>query len=87
MTTALVWKKDVNTGVYTARKLNAVRGQYLIGRGRTRDGVHYDVWHRTLNRTTWATSDRFIGAADTLESAKAITQAHADQYGREKAAA
>jgi hypothetical protein len=85
MTTALVWKKDVNTGVYTARKLNAVRGQYRIGWvwGRT----EHCVWHRTLNRTTGETSERFIGVADTLDRAKAIAQAHADQHGREKAAA
>jgi hypothetical protein len=87
MSTALVWKNDVNTGVYTARQLNAVRGQYLIGWGRTRDGVAYDVWHRKLNSRTGGASGRHVGPADTLERAKAIAQAHANQHGREKAAA
>jgi hypothetical protein len=85
MSTALVWKNDVYSNVCSARKLNAVRGQYLIMR--FRDSTKYGVWHRTPCSTTGTTPTRFLGDADTLDIAKAIAQTHANQYGREKSAA
>jgi hypothetical protein len=89
MPTALVWKYDpadrFSSDLYTAHKSNAVRGQYRIWP--LRDTRRFRVSHRCLSSKTGELSERVIGDADTFDSAKAIAQAHADQYGREKSAA
>jgi hypothetical protein len=64
MSTALVWKNDVHRNVCTARKLNAVRGQYLIMR--FRDSAKYGVWHRSLCSVTGEMPTHLVGHTDSL---------------------
>jgi hypothetical protein len=68
--------------MYTARKLKAARGQYLIMHLRV--SRHFWVWHRRHSSKTGEEPERAIGKSDTLDSAKVRAQAHADQYDREK---
>jgi hypothetical protein len=81
---ALVWKSYCSDA-HTARKLSAVHGQYAIWR--IRDSDRFRVQHKLRISKTGGVSERVLGDADTIDQAKAIAQAHADQYGREKPAA
>jgi hypothetical protein len=86
MSTALVWKNDrFYRDHHTARKLSAVHGQYAIWQ--LRDSSRFRVWHRRRESATGELSGRALGDADTLDQAKEIAQAHADQYGRKGPAA
>jgi hypothetical protein len=80
---ALVWKTDtLNRNRHTARKLHAVGGQYLIMR--SRDGREYGVWNRTRCSVTGAMPTRIVGQAETLDQAKALAQADADDRHRNR---
>ena len=75
----LVWSRAYPV---TAGKLNDVRGQYRIWKD---PGNHFRVLHVSLCSATGELSDCVIGETDTLDNAKTIAQAHADQ-GRKKPA-
>ncbi|OLB74576.1 MAG: hypothetical protein AUI16_14290 [Alphaproteobacteria bacterium 13_2_20CM_2_64_7] len=80
----MVWKADtLNVDRFTARKLTAARGQYLIARDR--DCGVYGVWHRHRDSVTGELPTRFVGGADTLEHAKVIAQADDDRRENEGA--
>jgi hypothetical protein len=85
MSRTLVWKNDAADPVYRdshiARTLTAVHGQYAIWP--SRDGG-FRVSNRKFSTTTGELSEQVIGSADTLDQAKAIAQAHADQHARKK---
>jgi hypothetical protein len=75
MPAPLVWKTDsLNAEAFTARKLNAMRGQYLVVQRTTR----FDVWNRRLAYTDEMQS-RFLGHAATADEAKAISD---QRHGR-----
>jgi hypothetical protein len=79
MPAPLVWKpRALDADAFTARKPNAVRGQYLVVRRTT----PFDVWNRRFTYTDEMQS-RFLGHAATADEAKAIAQTDADQqHGR-----
>jgi hypothetical protein len=79
---ALRWSR--NPSPYTADKPEAVRGQYRIWQD---PGNFFRVLHVSRISKTGELSECPIGETDTLDNAKAIAQAHADQYGRKKPAA
>jgi hypothetical protein len=82
--TDMVWKADTLYGDrFTARKLTAARGQYLIARDRDRG--FYRVWHRHRDSVTGELPMRLVGRADTLEHAKVIAQADDDRRENEGA--
>jgi hypothetical protein len=69
---ALRWSR--NPSPYTARKLNDVRGQYRIWPD---PGSRFRVLHCFCSTAGKAWSYT-IGETDTLDSAKALAQTHAD---------
>src|SRR5262249_7653193 len=82
--TDMVWKADTLYGDrFTARKLTAAPGQYLIARDR--GGGFYRVWHRHRDSVTGELPMRLVGRADTLEHAKVIAQADDDRRENEGA--
>jgi hypothetical protein len=79
--TPLVWKTSLFLGL-TARKVSAVRGQYVISRDRN-DG-RYSIWHRHQHPVTKDISWNPLGQADAIDGAKAVAQEHANS-SKEKA--
>jgi hypothetical protein len=76
MSTALIWKRR-DGGVFTARKLTAVRGQYVIVPSRLLDD--WGVWHRRRMSVNGEIKSRFLDHAATVDEAKALAQSDADQ--------
>jgi hypothetical protein len=71
---ALVWKNNRRFGFLEA-KVNGERDRYVISYERER----FHVWHKD--------PERLLGEAATLDAAKTIAQAHADQGQKKPAAA
>jgi hypothetical protein len=72
---ALVWKNNRHFGFLEAGKPKSECGQYVISYERER----FHVWHKD--------PERLLGEAATLDAAKTIAQAHADEASKKRSAA